>query len=209
MNPAGRPRRGEPRRLGIFGGTFDPPHVGHLALAEWAREELRLDRVLFVPAGAPPHKPGARLAATEHRVAMTRLAVRGNPAFRVSTIEARRAGPSYTADTVRSLAVRHPRSELWLLMGADMFATFDGWSRPGEIAAHAGLAVAPRPGARRSRPSKWARRGRGTTFLGNPAMEVSSSAVRERARTRRSIRDLVPEAVARYIERHRLYRNAS
>jgi len=193
------------RRLGVFGGTFDPPHVGHLALAEWARGELRLDRVLFVPAGTPPHKAAARASAA-HRVAMTRRAVRGNPAFAVSTIEARREGPSYTADTLAAIARANPGAELFLLMGADMYATFDTWVRPAEIAARATLAVALRPGAKRGRSSRAARAGRGVRWLANPALEISSSAVRERARRGASLRYLVPDAVARYVAAHRLYR---
>ena len=99
-------------RIGLFGGTFDPPHFGHLALAEWARERLRLDRVLFVPAGSPPHKRERRLSGAATRVALTRLAVRGNPAFRLSTLEVRRLGPSFTVDTLRALRAAHPPSVL-------------------------------------------------------------------------------------------------
>lgn len=207
MTAARRPRGPKLRRLGVFGGTFDPPHVGHLALAEWAREELSLDRVLFVPAGTPPHKASARAGAA-HRLAMTRAAVRGNPAFAVSTIETRRAGPSYTADTLAAIARAHPKAELWLLMGADMYATFDSWVRPGEIAALATLAVALRPGTKAPRASRAATRGRGVRWLANPALEVSSSAVRARAARGRSLRYLVPDAVARYVAKHRLYRKA-
>ena len=200
----GYPGRGAAeRRVGLFGGTFDPPHFGHLALAEWARMELGLDEVWFVPAGEPPHKPRARRSATAHRVAMTRLAVRGNPAFSVSTLESRRRGPSYTADTVRRVAAAHPRARIHLLMGADMFATFDSWREPEAIASRAVLVVASRPGAR-ARPGR-ARRGRDVVWLGNPGLEVSSTALRERAREGRSLRYLVPDAVARYAERHRLY----
>lgn len=204
MTAARRPRGPAVRRLGVFGGTFDPPHVGHLALAECARTQLKLDRVLFVPAGTPPHKASAR-ASTAHRVAMTRAAVRGNPAFAVSTIEARRAGPSYTADTLASIAKAHPGAELFLLMGADMYATFDSWVRPAEIAALATLAVALRPGAKRARVSRFAARGRGVRWLANPALEVSSSAVRDLSRRGVSLRYLVPDAVARYVAAHRLY----
>lgn len=207
MTAARRPRGPATRRLGVFGGTFDPPHVGHLALAEWARVELKLDRVLFVPAGTPPHKASARAGAA-HRVAMTRRAVRGNPAFAVSTIEARRMGPSYTADTIAAIAKAHPGAELFLLMGADMYATFDTWVRPAEIAALATLAVALRPGAKRARGSRFARRGKGVRWLTNPALELSSSAVRELARRRSSLRYLVPDAVARYVTEHRLYRGS-
>jgi len=207
VTAARRPRGAAVRRLGIFGGTFDPPHLGHLALAECAREELRLDRVLFVPAGTPPHKAAARAGAA-HRLAMTRAAVRGNPAFAVSAIETRRRGPSYTADTVAAIARAHPGAELFLLMGADMYATFDRWVRPAEIAALATLAVAVRPGARAPRASRVAARGRGTRRLANPALEISSSDVRARARRGASLRYLVPEAVARYVAAHRLYAGA-
>jgi len=200
-----RARRPRPRRLGVFGGTFDPPHVGHLALAEWAREELRLDRVLFVPAGMPPHKRVARAAAA-HRVAMTRLAIQGNEAFEIATLEVRRRGPSYTADTIAEIAEANPGAKLWLLMGADMYATFDTWVRPAEISARAALAVALRPGTRRPRASRVAARGLGVHWLANPALEVSSSAVRARARAGRSLRYLVPDTVARYVGEFGLYR---
>ena len=196
------------RRVGVFGGTFDPPHHGHLALAEWARAELRLDRVWFVPAGSPPHKPRTALSPVAHRVAMTRLAVRGNPSFAVSTIETSRRGPSYTAETLRELAARSPGVTLYLLMGADMFATFASWREPDEIARHAVLAVATRPGA--SGPSRPQARGRHgeypVVWLTNPGFDVSSSALRARARRGLSVRYLVPDAVARYVERHALYR---
>jgi len=199
--PAGRAPR-----LGVFGGTFDPPHHGHLALAEWARAELGLERVLFVPAGDPPHKRRSGLSSVAHRVAMTRLAVRGNTAFAVSTIEASRRGPSWTADTIRALAAAHPRARLHLLMGADMFATFATWREPDEIARHAVLVVALRPGSRVPRRVPAAvRHGRGVVWLGNPGLDVSSSALRARARAGQSLRYLVPDAVDRYRERHRLY----
>lgn len=196
-------------RLGILGGTFDPPHVGHLALAECAREQLGLSRVLFVPAGTPPHKRGrARTTSAAHRLAMTRAAVRGNPAFAVSAIETKRRGPSWTVDTVRALAAAHPGAELWLLMGADSFAAFGTWREPAEIARHARLAVAVRPGSRRPAPPAGVPRSR-VTWIDNPALDVSSSAVRERARAGRSVRYLVPDAVARHAARHGLYRSAS
>jgi len=193
-------------RLGVIGGTFDPPHLGHLAFAEWARSALGLDRVLFVPAGAPPHKRAGAPTPGAHRLAMTRLAVRGNAAFTVSALELRRRGPSYTADTLRALAARHPRSRLYLLLGADMFGTFGTWREPDAIARLARLVVARRPGAPAPRPParapRWARR---VTWLENPLIEISSSALRARARRGGSLRYLVPDAVLRYVARHRLY----
>jgi nicotinate-nucleotide adenylyltransferase len=196
------------RRLGVFGGTFDPPHVGHLALAEWALEQLELDRVLFVPAGTPPHKQAGRRSSAAQRVAMTRAAVRGNEAFTVSTIETKRRGPSYTVDTLAELAAANPGAELWLLMGADMYATLRTWHEPEGIARHARIAVALRPGAKAPRRVSGIK-GQRVEWLGNPGIEVSSSAVRDRARAGRSVRYLVPDAVARHIARHGLYRSAS
>jgi len=198
-------------RIAIFGGTFDPPHFGHLALAEWARVELGLDAVWFVPTGVPPHKRARESSASRHRLAMTRLAARGNPAFRVSPLECSRRGPSYTIDTVRALARAHPGAELHLLMGADTYATFAGWREPEAIVRAATLVVAARPGAapeaRGARPRAGARRvaGARVTWLANPGLDVSSSALRARAFSGRSLRYLVPDAVARYSERHRLY----
>ena len=194
------------RRIGLFGGTFDPPHIGHLALAEWAREQLRLDRVLFVPAGTPPHKRGRRLSGPAARVAMTRLAVRGHPDFRVSTLEVRRRGPSFTVDTLRALRAAHPGARLYLLMGEDSLDDFRTWHEPGAIAALATLAVARRPGRRGAGRRAAGRRRAGVVWLDNPGFDLSSSAIRARARSGRSVRVLVPDAVAAYIGRHRIYR---
>ena len=205
------------KRIGLFGGTFDPPHVGHLALAEWARDALRLDRVLFVPAGRPPHKGRARLTGVAHRVAMTRLAVRGERAFTVSAIEARRDGPSFTVDTLRALRRRAPRVRIFLLMGADSLEEFHTWRDPAGIQAMATLVVADRPGAsgKGAAAARRARRpvrppgvpgARRVVWLENPALEVSSSAIRARLRAGRTVRYLIPDAVVRYIARHRLYR---
>ncbi len=194
------------RRIGVLGGSFDPPHLGHLALAEWARVELGLSRVLFVPAGQPPHKARGSLTSARHRLAMTRKAVRGNAAFEVSDVEVRRGGPSYTVDTLRALAADLGRAKLVLLMGADMFATFSRWREPAAILAHSQVAVALRPGARRPRAGRWADTGHGVTFLQNPGLEVSSTTLRARARAGLSLRYLVPDAVARHLERHALYR---
>jgi len=196
------------RRIGVFGGTFDPPHLGHLVLAEWAWARLRRDRVLLVPAGAPPHKLGRRLSEPAHRLAMTRLAVRGNPALAVADLEARRAGPSFTVDTLGTLRARYPGARLFLLMGADSLADFPTWREPERIARLATLVVAarPRPGAaRRARLPRGAR----VVHLDNPLVDISSSALRARARARRPLRYLVPDAVAAYIERQRLYRRGA
>ena len=191
------------RRVGLFGGTFDPPHLGHLALAEWARDALDLDRVIFMPAGAPPHKRRRDLSPAEARVRMTRLAVFGQPAFRVSTLEVRRRGPSFTVDTLRALKTRHPRARLYLLIGADSLDDFANWHEPREILKLATLAVAARPGAAGKRPRLASRH---VVHLDNPVLDLSSRAIRARVAAGRSIRYLVPDRVARYIAQRRLYR---
>jgi nicotinate-nucleotide adenylyltransferase len=193
------------RRIGLFGGTFDPPHLGHLVLAEWARVRLRLDQVVFMPAGTPPHKRGRRLTDAVDRLAMTRLAVRGNPAFVVSAFEARRAGPSFTVDTLRHLHARRPGARFYLLMGLDSLEDFPGWHRPGEIARLATLVVATRPGPAGPAPRAPVPARLRVIRLDNPPVAISSSALRARARTGRSLRYLVPDAVAAYVERRGLY----
>lgn len=193
------------RRVGLFGGTFDPPHLGHLMLAEWARTRLRLDRVVFMPAGTPPHKRGRRLTDAAHRLAMTRLAVRGNPAFVVSAFEARRAGSSFTVDTLRHLRARQPGADLYLLMGADSLEDFPAWYEPGEIARLATLVVAARPGPALD-PARARER---VVRLDNPPVAISSSALRARARAGHSLRYLVPDAVAAYVAKHGLYRRGA
>jgi nicotinate-nucleotide adenylyltransferase len=196
------------RRLGVFGGTFDPPHLGHLALAECAREQLRLDRVLFVPAGQPPHKRTTAPSSARARLTMTRLAVRGNPGFAVSTLEIARPGPSYTVDTLRALRAAHPKARLYLLLGADSLRDFRTWHASDAILDLAVLAVARRPGVAVPRWSaQWHARRR-LVWLANAGLEVASSEVRARAKSGRSMRYLVPDAVARWAARHRLYRTA-
>jgi nicotinate-nucleotide adenylyltransferase len=191
-------------RIGLFGGTFDPPHLGHLALAEHARDRLRLDQVRFIPAGRPPHKRGERITSAAGRVAMTRLAVRGNPAFTVSTIETRRGGPSFTIETLRAVAAEAPGARLFLLMGADSLDDFANWREPEAILRLATLVVADRPGAGGRRVGVPG--GRRVVRLDNAVLAVSSSLLRARVRAGRSVRYLVPDAVAAYIARHRLYR---
>jgi nicotinate-nucleotide adenylyltransferase len=192
------------RRIGLFGGTFDPPHLGHLALAEHARDRLRLDEVRFIPAGQPPHKRGERITPAAGRVAMARLAVRGNPSFTVSTIETRRGGPSFTIETLREVAAESPRARLFVLMGADSLEDFASWRDPEAILRIATLVVAHRPGDGGRRGGVPG--GRRVVSLDNAELAISSSLVRARVRAGRSVRYLVPEAVATYVARHRLYR---
>ena len=188
------------RRVGLFGGTFDPPHLGHLALAEAARDQLGLERVVFMPAGTPPHKRRRDLSSAAARVAMTRLAVRGNRAFTVSTLEVNRRGPSFTVDTLTGLKARYVGARLYLLIGEDSLGDFGTWHRPADIIRQATLVVAERPGVRRS-----ARTLPRVVRLENPGLAISSSAIRARVRAGRSVRYLLSDAVERYVKRHRLY----
>jgi nicotinate-nucleotide adenylyltransferase len=197
------PRRAPPR-IALFGGTFDPPHLGHLVIAEWARERLRLDRVVFMPAGRPPHKRRPDLSPAAVRVALTRLAVRGRPGFEVSSLEARRPGPSYTVDTLRALRRRWPRARLFFIVGEDSLRDIPDWRDPAGLLGLATPVVARRPGSSAARP----RRTLGPSHpvaLDNPPVGVSSSLVRQRVRAGLSIQDLVPAAVERAIRRRGLY----
>lgn len=200
-----------------MGGTFDPIHLGHLAIAEATREALDLQRVLFLPAGRPPHKPRAVVASVEDRVAMIELAIAGNRAFVLSRIDVDRDGPSYTADsvdliaTVERAAGREP--DLALIMSAETFAGLPDWHEPARLLGACRIAVVPREGHPAPDPA-WIEAhfpGQADRIigLGGPRLEISSSQIRERVAAGRSIRGLVPEAVERYIADHGLYQPAS
>ena len=197
-----------PGSLGIIGGTFDPIHHGHLAIAEEAREALGLAHVLFVPAAQPPHKPGRPVTAPEHRLAMLELAVAGNPAFSVSTVELDRGGTSYTVDTLEALAASGV-VDPWFIMSEEALADFTSWRQPERILALCRLAVVPRSGYDQLDATWVTARFPGlehrVTFLPGPLLPVSGSVVRARAAVGRSVRYLVPDAVARYIAQHGLY----
>jgi nicotinate-nucleotide adenylyltransferase len=190
-------------RLGIFGGTFDPIHVGHLIVSEMARSMLALDRVVFVPARIPPHK-GAAPADPEHRLRMTDLACRDNDAFEVSDLELRRDGPSYTVETLRDLRARSPEdTELYLLMGADSARDLESWKDHRVLLEESTVVVLARAGVRRSDlPERVARL---ATLLATPVIEISSSDIRRRVRDGGSIRYLVPDPVEKYVRSERLY----
>jgi nicotinate-nucleotide adenylyltransferase len=193
-------------RLGLLGGTFDPPHVGHLLLAEAAREQLRLDRILFVPASVPPHKRGRPVTPARTRRALLAAALRGT-GFGLSTIELDRPGPSYTVDTLESFARTQSGARLFLLIGADSLNDLPTWRDPERILSLATVAVAVRPGtplAGLGRASLVRHKG-AITFLGNPPVDVSSTRLRARVAAGRSIRFLVPAAVERTIARLGLY----
>jgi nicotinate-nucleotide adenylyltransferase len=197
--------------LGILGGTFDPIHHGHLVIAEEARESLGLERVLFVPAATPPHKPGRPVTAAEHRLAMVELAVADNPAFRVSRLELDRGGRSYTVDTLAAIREqRGPDAEdPWFILSSEALAELPTWREPDRILGLCRLAVVPRggydpPGAGWVAAHFPGRADR-IRFLSGPLLPISGSVVRRRAAARRSVRYLVPSAVADYIAGHRLY----
>jgi nicotinate-nucleotide adenylyltransferase len=192
-----------------MGGTFDPIHVAHLAVAEEAAEALGLERVVFVPAGSPPHKPGIAITASDHRLAMVRLAVAGNARFTVDPLELQRDGPSYTVDTLATLRSAGT-DDLWLILSAEAFAGFRTWHEPGRILELARLVVAPRDGYPDAGVEALGGLGGPAVadrvrFLDRPRLRLSASELRGRAAAGRSLRYLVPDAVAAYIGDHALY----
>jgi nicotinate-nucleotide adenylyltransferase len=198
-------------RVGILGGTFNPPHVGHVVCAREARDQLGLDCVLLMPVFAPPHKPMPDEPGTEHRLALCRLAVEGERGLQVSALEIERGGPSYTVDTLRELDATRPEDELTWIAGGDMAASLPSWREPEVVLSLARFAVAEREGADRERIERalGSLAGReSVVFFDMPRIDVSSSMVRARVAAGRPIEDLVPEAVARYIAEHGLYRSA-
>lgn len=204
-----------PGALGILGGTFDPVHIAHLAVAEEARQALGLGRILFIPAGIPPHKLTRAITPGDDRLSMLELAIAGNPAFAVSRIELDREGPSFTVDTL--IALRDERlvagesANLVMIVSAEAFAEFPTWRDPQRILDLATVAVAPRDGFADATPEAVARDFPGSehrvVLLDGPRLRLSASELRTRAATGRSLRYLVPDAVAAYIDDHGLYRD--
>jgi nicotinate-nucleotide adenylyltransferase len=193
-------------RVGIFGGTFDPVHLGHLVAAEQAREQARLDQVAFVPAARPPHKMERSLTPFGHRVEMLSLAVAGHSAFRVEELERDRPGPSYTVDTLEELHRTLPDAELALVLGADCLPDLKTWREPERIGRLAEIVLVPRPGIATAEEEAATPIRIGTTVK-MPLVDISSHDIRQRVSERRSIRYLVPRAVECYIETHSLYRS--
>ena len=187
-------------RVGILGGTFNPIHHGHLILAEEARAAFELDRCLFIPNHLPPHKEEPSLAPAEHRLAMVRLAVAGAPAFEASELEIARGGRSYTVETLEALRTQHgPEAELFFLAGSDSCQTLEHWKAIDRVLALCQFVIAHRPGYQVQRPKP------GVRTLEIPALDISSTAIRQRLQEGRTIRYLVPEPVREYILQHRLY----
>lgn len=202
----------EGERIGVLGGTFDPPHVGHLWLATLARDELALDRVLFMPASQPPHKRGRRLTSAADRLLMTRLAIAGDDGFELCPIEMERPGPSFTIDSVVELQLRYPGSELFLVMAADSLSQIDTWREPDRLLDLVEWAVGPRPGVelpgRGALRSRFGHAARRIHLLRGPSLDVSASEIRRRVAAGQAIRYLVPVAVEEHIAARRLYRQA-
>lgn len=195
-------------KLGILGGTFNPPHLGHLICAQEAHRELGLDRVLMIPARIPPHKPVEHEPGAEHRLELCRLAIEGDERFEASALELSRGGPSYTVDTLSELTANDPQSELYLIVGGDIAAGLDRWREPARVLELATVAVAKRRGTARSSVDAALESlpgGERAQFFSMPRIGVSSTVVRRRVRSGQPIRYLVPDAVAGYIAEHRLY----
>lgn len=189
-------------RLGLFGGTFDPPHVGHLIVAQDALTQLPLDRVIFVPAATPPHKRDRLVAPAGLRLAMVRAAAESDDRFAVDDIEIRRGGASYTVDTLRAYRADRPEAELFVLMGADQYAEFDSWRESGEIRRLARLAVLARDGETHEAATA------GAVAVGVTRIDVSATEIRRRVASGEPIRYLVAPAVETIIRRNRLYETA-
>jgi nicotinate-nucleotide adenylyltransferase len=229
MNMAGRMTdRGDEskqwgHRIGVLGGTFDPVHQGHLGLAAYVLDVLNLDSILFVPAARPPHKGHAEVTPFHHRAAMLKIAVRDKPRFFVSELEAQRSGPSYSVDTLKELRILvDPGVLLFFIIGMDAFVELKTWKNFKQLLDYANLAVVSRPGfSLRHIDPVINRLGRYVYDAGDscwiasdrlgrihpldmPHMDISSTAVREKARTGSSLAGLIPAAVSEYILQHKL-----
>lgn len=200
-----------PIRLGIYGGSFDPVHLGHLLLAETCREACLLDRVLFLPCGQSPRKPNGAFTTGQQRAEMLAFAVAGDPRFGVCRIELERSGPSYTVETLRQLRIEQPDSELFFLMGADSLLDLPRWREPQAILELATI-VAVNRGQLPSPDLTALERRLGSVvhdrvrLVTMPAIDLSATEIRERVRTGRSVRFRVPRAVEEYIRQNEVYR---
>jgi nicotinate-nucleotide adenylyltransferase len=196
-------------RIAILGGTFDPIHYGHLAIAQDVCWHLDVRRMLFVPAAQQPFKLGVESVAADHRLAMARLAVEGNPHFEVSDLEVRRGGTSYSYDTVRAITEQHPDAELFFAAGADVLRDLHRWRAIDELLALCRFAIVRRPGYVLDLDAVYATlpaaRGRLIEIVG-PALDISATMLRERLQEEAPVRYQMPDAVIAYIEEHDLYR---
>jgi nicotinate-nucleotide adenylyltransferase len=195
-------------RIGILGGTFNPPHLGHLISAQEAYLQLGLDRVKLIPARIPPHKPVEEEPGPAHRLELCRLAIQGDERFEVSDVEIAREGPSYTVDTLEELHSSAPDHELFLIVGGDIAAGLPSWREPERVLSLATLAVARRRGTPRAAVDEALRTLRGgerARFFRMPRIAISSTMLRDRVRAGEPIRYYVPDPVINYIDHHHLY----
>ena len=199
-------------RLGILGGAFNPPHIGHLVCAQEALAQLELEKMLFVPVGQAPHREIEHDPGPDARLRMCELAIEGNERFELSRVELDRSGPSYTSDTLRQLHEEHPDDELVLVLGSDQASNLSRWHEPEAVLELATVAVVERTGTHREAVAVKIASIKGShrvRFFHIPAIGVSSTLVRNRALQDKPIRYLVPEKVAEYIEENGLYRTST
>jgi nicotinate-nucleotide adenylyltransferase len=194
--------RNKSKRIGVFGGTFDPPHVGHLIIAEQACAQLRLDRLLFVPAYLPPHKRSGGRANPFQRLQMAKLATTDRPKFEVSPVEIRRRGISYTIDTLMELQLKYRGATFYLIVGGDNFASFKSWKSVDDILKLTSIVVYERATSKKKRSASRVMK---LIRLRGALLEISSTMIRERVRKGESIRFLVPERVRHFIAKNKLY----
>lgn len=194
-------------KLGIFGGAFNPPHIGHLIVAESVRDQLQFEKILFVPSANPPNKHDRSVAPAADRLHMTGLAVQGNNAFALSDIETQRGGISYTIDTVNTLIAQHPKARLSLIIGADNLLEFDTWRSPEDILSKVDLVAMTRPGFTLEGDNR--RFSKFVTFVHVPQIGISGTEIRRKVKMGRTIRYLVPQAVQEFIIRRNLYRETA
>ena len=191
-------------RLAIFGGSFDPPHVGHVLATADASDQLELDRLIVVPTGTQPLKVGAAVASPAQRLEMTQLAFAGDPRYAVSDVEVRRGGLSFTIDTLTEIADRYPTADRFLLLGLDVLGSFEKWREPERILSLARPVLLEREHDGATIPEQFVKAG--VLRLASRRVDVSSTEIRDRIRAGKSIRGFVTEKVAAYIERSGLYR---
>jgi nicotinate-nucleotide adenylyltransferase len=191
-------------KLGILGGTFNPPHIGHLIVAESVRDQLKLDKILFVPSYSPPHKLYSQVALPTQRYEMVEIALEKNRNFSVSDIEIAREGKSYTIDTINTLIGIYPGSQLFLIIGLDNLMDFSDWKSPNDIISKVELVVMNRPGYDVDVKNEFKRY---ATIVKVPSIDISSSDIRRRIKMGRSIRYLVPFEIEQYIFKKGLYKS--
>ena len=193
------------KRLGILGGTFDPIHSGHLILAEQLKEELKLQKVIFIPSANPPHKENCPISSAKDRLQMVKIAIRDNPDFLISDIELKRKGKSYTIDTLTRIVKLYKDSELFFLLGSDAINELQDWKEPEKIFQKVKVVIALRPGFDRINPeNRFVKR---SLLIPINGLNISSTQVRERVRQGKSIRYLVPQGVEEFIQSKNLYRS--